>query len=259
MILACPNCATDYFVAEDQISPAGRVVRCVACGATWMAAPALTAETPRPTRPKASDIPRRFREKAGLRRRLREAALGGAGLGAAALSVALGVGAAMIWRGDVVGALPATAGVYAALGLPVNRVGLVIEAVSAEPALEDGHAALAVYGTLRNVVDRQTEAPPLRIVLYNVQGQKVAARIATPPGLRIPAGGEKRFAVAILDPPLAAHNLEVSFAEGRHPGPVSARPLKAPPRRSAASLDLKGALPPPPAPTTAVAVGVQHE
>ncbi len=159
-----------------------------------------------------AEVSRRFREHAGMRRRLREATLGGAGLGAVALAVALAVGAAMVWRGEVVRAWPATAGVYADLGMPVNRVGLVIEAVRAEPTLQDGHAALAVFGTLRSVVDRQIEAPPLRIVLYNGEGRRVAARIATPPGLQIPAGGEKRFAVAILDPPLTAHNLEVSFA-----------------------------------------------
>ncbi len=171
--------------------------------------------------------------------------ISGAGLGAAALTAFVAMGSAVIWRGDVVGAWPATAGVYADLGLPVNRVGLVIESVRAEPALQDGHAALAVFGTLRNVVDRQTEAPPLRIVLYDAQGKKVAARIATPPGLSIAAGGEKRFAVAILDPPLAAHNLEVSFALG-HNSLQKARPLTVPAPSHAAPPELKGALPPPP-------------
>ena len=35
MILTCPECATGYFVEDDQIRAAGRTVRCAACGARW--------------------------------------------------------------------------------------------------------------------------------------------------------------------------------------------------------------------------------
>ncbi|MHB8529165.1 MAG: DUF3426 domain-containing protein, partial [Caulobacteraceae bacterium] len=179
------------------------------------------------------------------------AIVSGAGIGAVAVALAAGAGAAVVWRGAVVRAWPATAGVYADLGLPVNRVGLVIEGVRAEPALQDGHAALAVMGILRNVVDRQADAPPLRIVLYNAAGRRLAARIATPPELRIPPGGQKRFAVAIIDPPLSAHNLEVSFALGRRNTLARARPFVPPRAPPPTALDLKGPLAPAPPPSGA--------
>src|SRR5579871_1981003 len=39
MILTCPECATGYFVEDDQIPAAGRSVRCAACGHRWSARP----------------------------------------------------------------------------------------------------------------------------------------------------------------------------------------------------------------------------
>src|SRR5690242_16227163 len=39
MILTCPECATGYFVEDDQIRATGRPVRCAACGHRWTAMP----------------------------------------------------------------------------------------------------------------------------------------------------------------------------------------------------------------------------
>ncbi|HEY5072022.1 MAG TPA: DUF3426 domain-containing protein [Caulobacteraceae bacterium] len=185
-----------------------------------------------------------------LRRRWREAAFTGATVGAAAVVLGLVVGAAVIFRDSVVRSVPGSAGAYAAIGLPVNRVGLVIEAVRAEPALQDGHVALAVFGVIRNIVDRPVASPPLRLALYDGAGRRLAGRIATAPGLRIPAGARRRFAVAILDPPMAAANLEVGFAPGAVRGPL-ARTFSAPPPPPAGPLALKGPIEPPSPPSPA--------
>src|ERR1700722_14875245 len=82
MILTCPECATGYFVEDEQIRAAGRTVRCAACGARWTAPPerrrglapggeaaglpkSATDETPAETSAlTGDDLPRAFRTRA---------------------------------------------------------------------------------------------------------------------------------------------------------------------------------------------------
>ena len=135
-------------------------------------------------------------------------------MGGAAVALVVLAGSALTFRNDVVRILPGAAPLYTAIGMPVNRLGLVIEALRAEPALQDGHAALAVSGVIRNIEGRSIASPPLRIALFNGDGRRVDGRIATASDLNIPPGAKRRFAVAIFDPPLGATNLEVGFAVG---------------------------------------------
>jgi predicted Zn finger-like uncharacterized protein len=252
MILSCPKCATGYFVEDGDIPAAGRTVRCAACGERWIATP-QSSTLPPGSRPGAAGaaVPTAFRAKVSLRRRWREAAFAGAVLGIAAVAVGLIAGSAIVFRTDVARAAPGLAAVYAAIGLPVNRLGLVIEQVRAEPTLQQGHAALAVEGVIRNIEDTTIAAPPLRIALLDPHGRALDARIATAASLSIAPGAKRRFAVAILDPPLAATNLEVGFApgaKGRMAGTLSS-----PPSEATGDLALKGAIDPAPAPKSAPA------
>jgi len=247
MILTCPNCATRYFVPDERIGPAGRTVRCASCATKWTAhaeAP-LELATPSandsaafdpfdpfdPSNPVDSgapslnelpgdDLPKAFRERAQNREKMREAATQGAvwaGM-VGCLAVILGIGVVM--RQDVARMWPRTAGAYAMVGLPVNLVGLAIENQHAQPALRDGHAALVVTGSLRNIRDRPIATPPLRISLLNPAGKPVAVKIADPGGARIMPGEARRFSVDLLDPPVSATDVEIAFdmvsAQGRN-------------------------------------------
>src|SRR5271167_381923 len=169
MILTCPECATGYFVDDAQIRPGGRAVRCAACGARWTAHPdgplELTSSPEEGSLGKppnedgteapltADDLPKAFRSRAEDERRLRQAAITGAIWAGAVVILAALAGAALMFRADVVRLWPPTASTYAAIGLPVNPVGLVIEQVRAEPSLQEGHATLAVSGVIRNIDD----------------------------------------------------------------------------------------------------------
>ena len=234
MILTCPECATGYFVDDAKIGPAGRTVRCKHCGAQWRAhvdtpldlehdpadeatlapskEPALSL-TEAQAEPAAKDLPKVYRERVRSERQIRQAAVAGIVWAGLAAVVALMIGAAVIFRVDMVRLWPRTAAAYAAVGLTVNPIGLVIEQVHAEPALRNGHAALAITGVIRNIEDRAILAPPLRITLLNSDGRTIGGKLAVPTNARIPPGGVRHFAVAVLDPPGSTANLVLTFTQ----------------------------------------------
>jgi predicted Zn finger-like uncharacterized protein len=270
MILTCPDCATSYFVDDSKIPAEGRLVKCASCGARWTATVEPTLElhasddegavAREPAPPEiedkpareltGEDLPKVFRAKADTERRVREAAATGviwAGMAAAlVLIIALGI----IFRVDVVRLWPRTASAYAGVGLPVNSLGLVIEGVRFEPSLQDGHAALAVSGMIRNIENEPVVTPPLRISLLDAEGKAVATKIARPADARIPPGETRHFAIALLDPPARAKELEVAFAP-REPLGVKVQQSDPAPAHSAAPA-LRPATAPPPAPVEAL-------
>ena len=97
MILTCPECASRYFIDDPLIGPAGKTVRCSACGISWkawlsdepielisspeegaIAAPPRVEDPPPEPAPPLSDLPAdrlpgAFRAKAEERRRIRAA------------------------------------------------------------------------------------------------------------------------------------------------------------------------------------------
>lgn len=233
MILTCPECATSYFVDDSKIPTEGRAVKCASCGARWTATPELpppeleTTERERAFAPEPAveisderpiqeltgeDLPKVFRARADTDRRVREAATAGVIWAGMAAVLAVLIAVAIVFRVDVVRLWPRTASAYAGVGLPVNSLGLVIEGVRFEPALQDGHAALAVSGMIRNIEDKPVVSPALRISLLNAEGKAVATKIARPADAKIPSGETRHFAIALLDPPASARELEVAFA-----------------------------------------------
>ncbi len=243
MILTCPECATSYFAADSAIGD-GRSVRCSSCGASWRVEPqkplelrvdpeagALAAEPlsadeelfSRPPSELPGDVlPRAFRAKAQAERRVREAAVQGAvwaGMGAA---LALVLVLAVVFRGDVVRVMPSAAGAYAAVRLPVNPVGLTIEDVHAQPSLQDGHPALIVSGSVRNIRPHALISPPLKVVLRDRDGHALLTRMAEAPDAAVPPGQSRRFSVNLVDPPTGAASADIDFAQ------VQARPAPTP-------------------------------
>lgn len=270
MILTCPECATGYFVDDGKVGPEGRSVKCAACGARWRAMPEAPLELIKTdslgaiglepisappvvdmTPITGADLPKAYRGKVQTTRKIREAAVSGVIWAGMAMVFAALVGSAVIFRVDVVRLWPRSATAYAAVGLPVNPVGLVIEQVKAEPTLKDGHAALSVTGVIRNVVDRAVTPPPVRINLFTPQGKRVGGQIALPGQAVIPAGQTRHFAIAVIDPPSSTGNLEIAFVlDGSVPvarAPAApARPAAAPAAKAAPDLALRGSATPPP-------------
>lgn len=162
------------------------------------------------------ELPKVFRAKAETSKKVREAATTGvvwAGM-AAAMTAVLAV--ALVFRVDAVKLWPSAAGAYASVGLKVNSLGLDFEGVRWEPALQDGHAAIAVSGMVRNIKDEAVVSPPLRVTLLDKKGKVLALKIAKPADPRIPPGKTRHFAIALIDPPSSAVAVDVSFEPEDH-------------------------------------------
>jgi hypothetical protein len=146
------------------------------------------------------------------RRENRRAAASGAlwGLGAAGVVALLATLA--VSRESVVQAWPKSASAYAAIGLPVNPTGLVIERQQATPSFMEGRPAIIVRGSIRNVRTQPVIAPPLEITLLDGGGKALATKISQAVNPSVPAGASRYFEETVLDPPGAVAEVEVKFA-----------------------------------------------
>jgi predicted Zn finger-like uncharacterized protein len=225
MILTCPSCATSYFTPDGAIPSGGRKVRCQSCAHVWHASAdeplELTTSADAPRAPEAKafeeappaametpapELPRAFRARAEQQRRLRRAATHGAvWAGLASLFVGL-LGAAWLFRVQVVDLYPRTAAAYAMVGLPVNPTGLEFEALSAR-AVADRPDMVMVSGALRNVRDREILPPALRVALLDDHGAEVGHALIRLDGAPVLPGGVQGFAAMIGDP--GAHGVDV--------------------------------------------------
>lgn len=278
MILTCPSCATSYFTPDEAIGPNGRRVRCRACAHVWHASlteeplelseppetaiqqpgfgkrdetPESLAETPAPELPKA------FRARAEEQRRVRRAATHGAvWAGLASLFVAI-LGAAWLFRVEVVDLYPRAAAAYAIVGSPVNATGLNFEAMSIKVAPYDP-AKVIVSGAIRNIRDREIVAPAVRVALLDAHGAEIGFKIIAIDAPPVLPGGVQGFAAVVPDPAQKIVGIGVDFVAESAPAaktasghdPEDARPAGGDHRRQPAhgrsgqALELASAQPP---------------
>jgi len=240
MILTCPSCATSYFTPDEAIGANGRRVRCRTCAHTWHAslveeplelseppesasalapqagsgsgfgkreeAPESLAETPAPELPKA------FRARAEEQRRVRRAATHGvvwAGLASAFVAI---LGAAWLFRVEVVDIYPRAAAAYAMVGSPVNRTGLTFEAMSIKVAPYDPGKVI-VSGAIRNIREREIVAPSVRVALLDAHGAEIGFRIIPIDTAPVLPGGVQGFAAVVPDPGARIVGIGVDFVD----------------------------------------------
>lgn len=260
MILTCASCLTRYFAEDDAIGPAGRSVRCAACGHTWFAEPALTlqpgeapaalaeesraavrpppltregvermrkaASGPGPA-PSAAALYRAQQGERMRKERARAAVFAWTGAGAAVAASAAG---AVVFRQDVAEFWPRSASAYAAFGFDVNVYGLEVDGLTVERAFEGPTPILLVSGEVRNIGRDDKPAPPLRITLRDAEENELYEVVHALDARMIEAGGALPFLVRLDNPPADAVDLEAAFASYREAGdaPMSAGPGAAP-------------------------------
>lgn len=243
MILTCTSCLTRYFADDNAIGPAGRSVRCAACGNTWFAEPALTLEDagtrpPPLTRERVERMRRAaasapgpapsaaalYRAQQGERMRqeqMRAKVFAWAGTGAA---VAASMTGAVVFRQDVAEFWPRSASAYAALGLDVNVYGLELYDLTVERSFEGPTPVLLVSGEVRNIGHEDKAPPPLRIILRDSESNELYEVVHALDGGAIGAGGALPFQVRVENPPADAVNLEAAFASYGDEAAVFASP-----------------------------------
>lgn len=229
MIVTCPSCDTRYRVDTDAIAVRKGRVRCAACGHGWKVdEEALTLDEPaRPTLRKepapADTAPKPaggfeavkphevVRKRAETRRHRSRQTVEGAGWAVVAASCVLMLGAAWLFRVDIVDAFPRTASAYAAVGVPVNPHGLEVRDLRATPS-EDEAGGLVIEGLVVNTTGRDRPTHPMRAIITGQDGEVLVEWVVMLDSLSLPAGGEEAFRSVLADPPEGAAELEVIFA-----------------------------------------------
>jgi hypothetical protein len=143
------------------------------------------------------------------------------------------LGAAYLFRVDVVKLYPRAAGAYAFANVPVNPTGLEFEWVKAEPSTA-GLDSVVVTGQVRNVEDDPTLPPPMRVFLLD-GGKRVASQVIRLPARAIAPGKAVAFTASLPDPHARADDVAVEFALDLVPRPAKPKVKPRPKPRPAAA------------------------
>lgn len=150
------------------------------------------------------DTVRRNLPMGRLRRNMRLTAL-------AALVAIAGLG--IVFRTEIVRQVPDLAGPYAALGMPVNVVGLEFSDVHTERLLADGIETLLVRAQI--IAERGASVPPVVVTLLDTDGAAVYEWQVVPTVRDLAAGETLAFETRLTQPPPAAARARLNFAGAR--------------------------------------------
>lgn len=132
-------------------------------------------------------------------------------LTAAGVVALLFIAAFFAGRHAAVAAVPDLAGLYAAIGLPVNLKGLAVEDVAVTRSPAGSTARLSLQGAIRNVSDVEQAVPALTASLRDSADRQIALRGFAAPVQRLAPGATSPFAVAIEEGPRQASQVVVRF------------------------------------------------
>jgi hypothetical protein len=125
------------------------------------------------------------------------------------------VAAGLLYRAEVVRAVPSLAGLYDLAGMPVNVRGLSIADVRSVEEIEDGVPILVVTGTIANLMDVPNEVPRLRLAITGAGGQELYVWTAATKASRLEPGESSEFKARLAAPPADGKEVAVRFADRR--------------------------------------------
>lgn len=257
MLIVCPACATEYTLEADRVGAKGRIVRCARCKTSWFAsappeaslnktslgttslaktalsrtAPGRTGAASASRSPtvieEADTVPAARRrpgrmpaKKPRARKRFRVSS------GHAVVTVfvtAVIVLSAISFRVPLVRAAPSSAKLFAAVGLPVNALGLTLADVSSNFDEEFGRRILVTEGTITNASRRELAVPDLELTVLGAEGETLYQWSAKPPSGELASEETKRFSIRLASPPPAGTQVLVTFLPHQGGGAVASR------------------------------------
>lgn len=150
-----------------------------------------------------------------LKRNLPQARLRRAWRMALAVVLMTLIGGGVYLRQPIVRAVPDLAGIYAAIGLPVNVIGLEFADVKTLRSMRDGAQVLMITANLVNVSDQQVPVPPVVVSLLDADGAVLFEWSVVPLVQVLQADDWTEFSTQLTSPPADAADLHLSFLE--HP------------------------------------------
>lgn len=137
-----------------------------------------------------------------------------AGIAAGVSVVAILIGAVALHR-TIVNLLPATAGIYAMVGLGGEKLGagLEIKKVTSARETEQGQDVMIVRGIVGNISEVERDVPLIRVRLYDGDGIMVQDTVAAPIKNKLAPKTTVSFKARLVEPSPLARRLEVIFAK----------------------------------------------
>lgn len=131
------------------------------------------------------------------------------------LALVVGAVAAGGWFGrhQIMAWVPQAAGVYTALGLPVQTigVGLRFQNVAGERVVEDGVDTLIVRGFVANISGGEQTLPHLKLTLYDAEDKPIQSMVSRPPQPTLEPEATAGFRLTLENPAAAARRFEVDW------------------------------------------------
>jgi len=115
------------------------------------------------------------------------------------------------WRSDIVRALPQTASLFQAIGLPVNLRGLTFSDLHTSRDDNAGVTVMVIEGTIENVTEAPVSIPRLRFALRNAAGVELLSWTAPPDQPTLPPGETLPFRSRLASPPPDGYDVSVRF------------------------------------------------
>jgi hypothetical protein len=114
-------------------------------------------------------------------------------------------------RASLVRAVPDLAGLYAAVGLPVNLRGLKFTGVHTTHEMQDGIPVLVIEGEVVNVTRQAVEVPRLRFAILGPNRRELYSWTALLPRSMLPEGEVLAFRSRLASPPAEGKQVMVRF------------------------------------------------